>query len=54
VGFQAILADGSVIAPAVDALAVVIKSSLANERNRGVSGTCRHCQQLRDQQAIRG
>jgi hypothetical protein len=51
VGFQAILADGSVIAPAVDVLAGVIKASLANERYRGVSGTCPHCQQLRDQQA---
>lgn len=49
-GFQAILGDGSVIAPAVEVLDGILKPRQANDRYRGVSGTCPHCRQLRDQQ----
>lgn len=49
-GFQAILEDGSVIAPAVDVLDGILKPRQANDQYRGVSGVCPHCRQLRDQQ----
>lgn len=49
-GFQAILQDGSVIAPAVEVLDGILKPRQANNQYRGVSGTCPHCRQLRDQQ----
>lgn len=47
-GFQAILADGSIIAPAVDVLSGLILPSRANEKYKGTTGTCPHCQELRD------
>lgn len=50
-GFQAILADGSVIAPAVDVLDGLLKPSQANAKYRGTTGMCPHCQELRDAQA---
>ena len=50
-GFQAILADGSVIAPAVDVLDGLLKPSQANAKYKGVTGMCPHCQELRDAQA---
>lgn len=50
-GFQCILPGGELIQPGVDVLAGAIKASLANKRYWRVSGTCPHCQQLRDQQA---
>lgn len=50
-GFQAILADGSVIAPAVDVLDGLLKPSQANAKYKGTTGTCPHCQELRDSQA---
>lgn len=50
-GFQAILADGSVIAPAVDVLDGLLKPSQANAKYKGTAGTCPHCQELRDAQA---
>lgn len=50
-GFQAILADGSVIAPAVDVLDGLLKPSHANAKYKGITGTCPHCQGLRDAQA---
>lgn len=49
-GFQAILDDGSVIAPAVEVLDGLLKASQANAQYKGVTGTCRHCQRLRDAQ----
>ena len=50
-GFQAILADGSVIAPAVDVLDGLLKPSQANAKYKGTTGMCPHCQKLRDAQA---
>lgn len=50
-GFQAILDDGSVIAPAVDVLDGLLKPSQANAKYKGVTGMCPHCQELRDAQA---
>ena len=50
-GFQAILADGSVIAPAVDVLDGLLKPSQANAKYKGTTGMCPHCQELRDAQA---
>ena len=50
-GFQAILADGSVIAPAVDVLDGLLKPSQANAKYKGITGMCPHCQELRDAQA---
>jgi hypothetical protein len=50
-GFQAILADGSVIAPAVDVLGGLLKPSQANAKYKGTTGMCPHCQGLRDAQA---
>lgn len=50
-GFQAILSDGSVIAPAVDVLDGLLKPSQANAKYKGTTGTCPHCQELRDAQA---
>ena len=50
-GFQAILADGSVIAPAVDVLDGLLKPSQANAKYKGTTGLCPHCQELRDAQA---
>jgi hypothetical protein len=51
VGFQAILADGSVIAPAVDVLDGLLRPSQANAKYKGITGMCPHCQELRDAQA---
>jgi hypothetical protein len=51
VGFQAILADGSVIAPGVDVLDGLLKPSQANAKYKGTTGMCPHCQELRDAQA---
>jgi len=51
VGFQAILADGSVIAPAVDVLDGLLRPSQANAKYKGLTGMCPHCQELRDAQA---
>ena len=50
-GFQAILADGSVIAPLVDVLGDVLSPSQANAQYCGVRGTCPHCRDLRDAQS---
>lgn len=50
-GFQAILADGSVIAPAVDVLDGLLRPSQANAKYKGLTGMCPHCQELRDAQA---
>jgi hypothetical protein len=50
-GFQAILADGSVIAPAVDVLEGLLTPSQANAKYKGIIGMCPHCQELRDAQA---
>ena len=50
-GFQATLADGSVIAPAVDVLDGLLKPSQANAKYKGITGMCPHCQELRDAQA---
>lgn len=50
-GFQAILASGEVIAPAVDVLDGLLRPSQANDQYKGITGTCPHCQKLRDAQA---
>lgn len=50
-GFQALLPDGSTIAPAVDVLQGLLSPGDANTRYRRVTGSCPHCQQLRDSQA---
>lgn len=50
-GFQAILADGSVIAPAVDVLDGLLRPSQVNAKYKGITGMCPHCQELRDAQA---
>jgi len=49
-GFQAILPSGELIAPAVDVLEGKISPQRANDRYRRITGTCPHCQQLRDSQ----
>lgn len=50
-GFLALLPDGSTIAPAVDVLQGLLSPGAANTRYRQVTGSCPHCQQLRDSQA---
>lgn len=50
-GFQAILPSGEVIAPAVDVLEGLLRPSQANAQYKGATGTCPHCQELRDAQA---
>lgn len=50
-GFQALLPGGEIISPAVDVLAGLLKPEQANERYRGTTGTCPHCQSLRASQA---
>jgi len=46
-GYQARLADGAVIAPAVEVLSGELKPQQANARYRGTTGTCPHCEALR-------
>lgn len=46
-GYEAILATGEVIAPAVDFLDKQITAPHANKLYRGVTGTCSHCLALR-------
>jgi hypothetical protein len=50
-GFQALLPDGEVISPAVDVLDGLLTPQQANATYRGTTGTCPHCQQMREQQA---
>jgi len=49
-GFQALLPSGDLIAPAVDVLDGIVTAQQANDTYRGVTGTCPHCQELRDHQ----
>lgn len=50
-GFQALLPDGEVISPAVDVLDGLLTPQQANATYRGTTGTCPHCQQMREQQS---
>ena len=50
-GFQALLPGGEIISPAVDVLDGLLTPQQANVTYRGTTGTCPHCQQMREQQA---
>ena len=47
-GYKALLADGSAIAPAVEVLDGVLTPRQADKTYKGVRGTCFHCRQRRD------